>query len=161
MKPVCFMSPSDCMQDLLASIENARAEVTRIAGLSLGIDPDADHERRNQEMVMSRDRVEFTPGVRSRTGYGGSEHGDSYTCTHQALMDTMGMSHNQAREAINTRAVIRCRPSQFARFIIRRHDLGISVNGIKNLEPRLLNPEPKLPYIDVSEEKNSFVDYED
>ncbi len=34
---------------------------------------------------------------------------------------------------------ILCRPSQFARFIIRRHEAGECINGIRDLAPTLLS----------------------
>jgi hypothetical protein len=49
-----------------------------------------------------------------------------------------------------------CRPSQFARFIVFRAEAGECVNGIKDLEPKLLSPEDK--YMIIADKAG--VDYE-
>jgi hypothetical protein len=51
---------------------------------------------------------------------------------------------------VNQVTTIVCRPSQFARFLIYRNELG-GQNMFKELEPRLFVPEPAKPQpLDVS-----------
>ncbi len=42
---------------------------------------------------------------------------------------------------------ITCRPSQFARFIVYRHEAGECVNGIKDLKPKIVKHRDIYDYI--------------
>jgi hypothetical protein len=55
--------------------------------------------------------------------------------------------------------MIECRPSQFARFLIKRNELGLN-NGFKELFPRLYVPEAQehTPFIDVSKRTHKCPD---
>ena len=43
---------------------------------------------------------------------------------------------------------IRCRPDQFARFIVRRYDTNECINGVKDLEPKIIMPTKPVTLYD-------------
>ncbi len=105
---------------------------------------------------MSRDRIEFRPGVYASPSYvysGNEAHPSlTFTATSEALITSMGVTRAEANRMVRENTLIRCRPSQFARFIVHRHDNGIKCNNIKSLEPRLIEASPcREQPVDVSE----------
>ncbi len=114
-------------------------------------------KRKEEEQMAdrrSRDRIEFRPGIyNSGYSYSGNTAYPSETFRHtrDALVASMGVSNSEADILVRRNQLIRCRPSQFARFIVIRCELGIKCNGIKCLEPKLISPEPPVNEpIDVS-----------
>lgn len=93
-------------------------------------------------MSMSTDRIRFTLS-------------DSDTCRHiatQAAAFALGINLGTAESLFDSRTRIECRPSQFARFIVKRFELGKSKAGFSNriqeLEPELIGPTEQ--FFDVS-----------
>ncbi len=94
-------------------------------------------------MTMSKDRVRFTllpryfqSGKRRQNGF----HRD--TMMH-VLKHAFGMTQVESTDLMDhypNGFEIECRPSQFARFIILRHDANEGINGIRDLEPRIVQP---------------------
>ncbi len=114
-------------------------------------------KRKEEEKMshkMSRDRIEFRAGIYQNTYHYSGNHAhpsDTHRHTREALVRTMGMTAHEADEAVRSNRVIRCRPSQFGRFIVVRCNLGIKCNGVKCLEPKQISPEPPVTEpIDVS-----------
>ena len=106
-------------------------------------------------MTMSKDRVRFTllpryfqSGKRRQNGF----HRD--TMMH-VLKHAFGMTQVESTDLMDhypNGFEIECRPSQFARFIILRHDANEGINGIRDLEPRIVQPsKPMDPYQRVAE----------
>ncbi len=92
-------------------------------------------------MAMSRDRVEFTL---CKTGIVKNDEG-----TGVAASRAFGLTIPEANRMMIHGTRIRCRPSQFGRFIIYRVEEGVSNNPIQKLEPILVKAKPEA--IDVSE----------
>jgi hypothetical protein len=87
-------------------------------------------------MSMSRDRVVF-----KITGYRLNHSAKESGIYRRLLLDIFGIDVGQ--EGITTEELtITCRPSQFARFLIRREELGGS-NQFKELDAKLV-PGPKV-----------------
>jgi hypothetical protein len=90
-------------------------------------------------MAMSKDAVEFYPNSPT------SETDNLI----QTLSDTMGISKYTARTIVKENAMIRCRPSQFARFIILRNTNQMT-NGLRNLNPKLFTVD-RIEVTDVTQ----------
>ena len=89
-------------------------------------------------MGMSKDRVVFKISGH-RVAFGGRES----SIYRRILLDIFGIDVGQ--EGITTEDLtITCRPSQFARFLIRREELGGS-NQFKELEARLVPGPAVIP----------------
>jgi hypothetical protein len=100
-------------------------------------------------MSMSKDRVRFTIPAYSMTS-----RGDGY----RALLSEV-FGHSFAGQFIQHEDItIICRPSQFARFLIKRNEMGMQ-NGFKELKPELFTPpeEKKQLVFDVSKNPNRVV----
>lgn len=101
-------------------------------------------------MAMSKDRVEF---LLRRSDNNKKINIDDLI---ELITETLGLTHAEARAAAvsETGIIIRCRPSQFARFIIRRMEVGEKygsfTNGIRELRPKLIKPDPEVTLLDVS-----------
>jgi hypothetical protein len=106
---------------------------------------------------MSYDRVKFR--IPGRSSGDSSKH---YLPALAALRAAFGMDERTYRSKSGSgyRDVeIICRPSQFARFMIKRNDAGGS-NGFRELKPELFQPEPACDEpVDVSRARNTY--YED
>lgn len=109
-------------------------------------------------MTMSNDRVEFTLtayAVKSGGGetiYTGADGIDrsGFSAIAAILRDVFGLSSNEINPLRSNGSItIRCRPSQFARFLILRNEAGFR-NGFKELNPKLICPVERQPHIDVS-----------
>lgn len=98
-------------------------------------------------MTMSKDRVEF----KLPCNYSYSNPAKKVT-KNQALIDAthkvLGLTREEMQKAIDGGWTIRCRPSQFARFLIIRNNAGLP-NSFKELNPKLV-PGTK-DVLDVSE----------
>lgn len=88
---------------------------------------------------MSNDRVEFILPMRYRTR---NANKDAYI---EVVMVQLGLTLAEAEQAISAGQRIRCRPSQFARFIIARDAAGYE-NDMKGLNMKLISKSdsPKL-----------------
>lgn len=83
-------------------------------------------------MAMSHDYVEFR--------YDGILAGEA---GRRAAEEAFGLNSAQVR---GSNLTIRCRPSQFARFLILRNDYG-GKNGFKELQPRLVSPNARHGHV--------------
>lgn len=91
-------------------------------------------------MSMSRDRVHFRmPSVACMSTIEASAY-------LKAASDAFSMSDAEVRSAGDK--IIVCRPSQFARFLIYRHQMG-GRNSFKLLDPVLVQAQPDRS-VDVS-----------
>lgn len=90
-------------------------------------------------MAMSSDRVEFT--FTDNT----NQRGANLAAAERAF----GMCAAEARLAFDNCKRIRCRPSQFARFLIYRSDL-VDCNRFASLRPKLIPAVPAEDFVDVS-----------
>ena len=101
----------------------------------------------NQEendMSMSKDRVEIFLG--SQYIRGGSNRGeDGYRKLAEACFGLSPSQFDQMSQANPDGFTIICRPSQFARFLIMRNEMGLT-NDFKGLKPRLI-PEVRIPEV--------------
>lgn len=92
--------------------------------------------------MMSKDRVEFTLTTGTQTDRNLHE-------TARAAVRAFGFTHTAALDHLHAHRRIRCRPSQFARFIIFRVEEGVTPNGIQCLAPELV-PVREESVVDVS-----------
>jgi hypothetical protein len=92
-------------------------------------------------MSMSKDRVEFTLLSNSR----------EMAATLKAARRAFGTDFHfkQLEEGIR----IRCRPSQFGRFIIYRVEEGVTCNQVRTLNPKII-PAPDDVVADVSKNRH-------
>ncbi len=89
---------------------------------------------------MSKDRVRFTLASRYFQGHTSPNGMLKETCK-TVLLKVFGMTHRESENLMFNQTHgfdIICRPSQFARFIILRHEMGNCINGIRDLEPKLI-----------------------
>lgn len=84
-------------------------------------------------MAMSRDRVKFFVGPR----YFGDSLPDILSRAFGGTKSHWRLTMEDSEEGL----MFVCRPSQFARFIVHRHDLFQGVNGVKDLAPELISEE--------------------
>lgn len=94
-------------------------------------------------MAMSRDRIEFT----LTTGNADEEIKEA---TARAATRAFNLTPDNARFLLSQEVRIRCRPSQFGRFIVFRVEEGVKNNRISNLEVELIAPKPVRTTVDVS-----------
>lgn len=92
---------------------------------------------------MSKDRVLFHLVNRYYSRYP-SENSMAWEDCQRVCLKAFGLSPCEfERLALANkeegRIRILCRPSQFARFIIYRHKYGKCINGVRDLDPTLLN----------------------
>lgn len=94
-------------------------------------------------MSMSKDRVRFTLSrAYFEEDYGRKRGGIMREVLHEAFGVNGSELDGMARTVLdNTRVVIQCRPSQFARFLILREKAGFQ-NMFKELNAELIQPEP-------------------
>ncbi len=103
---------------------------------------------------MSRDRVEFTLPNRY-FGPPDTKTGMSKATCREVLRRAFGLEQEQCTNLMCRFPEgfrIRCRPSQFARFIVHRYEMGECINGIRDLEPRLVRPLDRDFYGVIAEE---------
>jgi hypothetical protein len=94
-------------------------------------------------MSMSKDQVEFSLAVNGR------EAEKLRRPFFAAFQQSMPLKGTLRPDRVAEYVLIRCRPSQFARFLILRNEAGCS-NGFKELGARLIS-SPEVPAIlDVS-----------
>lgn len=100
-------------------------------------------------MTMSHDRVRFRlPSKYFQRHVSRQGNGMTRADCARVLQDALGMSPAECQalfEAFPDGPRFQCRPSQFARFIVLRHDAmrrapTNGVNGINDLEPELVVP---------------------
>jgi len=93
--------------------------------------------------MMSHDRIEFTLTC----------HGRELEATAKAAARAFGLTPNQATRALlancESGTRVRCRPSQFGRFIVFRVEEGVECNRVKELSPEILKAPPPVD-MDVS-----------
>jgi len=71
------------------------------------------------------------------------------TCI-EVLQKAFNMSPSESGGLMHSRSEgfeIICRPSQFARFIIYRHEAGECINGIRDLQPELVEADDRYTAI--------------
>ncbi len=95
-------------------------------------------------MAMSKDKVEFFLGHRY---FDGSCNGMREQMCNKILQESFGMLYNEIRGIMKEEPKgfhITCRPSQFARFIVLRHEAGECINGIRDLNPKIVDQPTDL-----------------
>lgn len=97
--------------------------------------------------MMSKDRIEFTPPNNPKDN----------EATIKAMMRAFSMDHNEAKSALYKGVRIRCRPSQFGRFIVYRVEGGVSFNPIKVMNVKLIPAQDFIDFIDLSKRENRDV----
>ncbi len=116
-------------------------------------------------MAMSRDRVEFK--LRDRyfqkrySGYHRGGGGMERSICQKVLLLAFGIPMDESDSLMDlhpTGFKIRCRPSQFARFIVYRNEIGECINGVKDLNPKLVTPVESSLYTRISEETHESID---
>jgi hypothetical protein len=92
-------------------------------------------------MVMSNDRVHFTMPYETGT--------EVNIAARKAAMFAFNLSETEARRCMTESSRMICRPSQFARFLIKRNELG-GRNNFKELNAELVMPPDHISVVDVS-----------
>ena len=109
----------------------------------------ASQQRRETDVgnKMSQDRVRFKI-------LGRRLHDNP--CYVQVISDCFGIARSEIEKCgyHDKDMTVVCRPSQFARFIIRRQDTGMQ-NLIKELDAVLFTPKPEPEEYDVSKKPNT------
>lgn len=93
-------------------------------------------------MAVSKDRVQFHLAMRYFQPHQTSNGMQRSTCI-AILVECFGHTADYWQRMIHHKSEgfdIVCRPSQFARFIILRHEKGDCINGIRDLAPKLQQP---------------------
>lgn len=95
---------------------------------------------------MSKDRVRFT--IPANKMFFSSREFDGYKTLCKQVF---GLELPSGATHFNNDVTIICRPSQFARFLIIRNEMGLQ-NSFKELKPELFTPkpEPTVMVFDVS-----------
>lgn len=107
--------------------------------------------RKEKTMAMSKDRVRFSIPYHRLINNGDTKA----LALLGVLQETMGVARHTIRhgvpaaenchgEAWCDRVYFICRPSQFARFLIARNEVGLC-NFFKELQPELFIPEDEKP----------------
>lgn len=94
-------------------------------------------------MSASKDRVRFFLAQRYFTGGpNGMKRATCIDVLNRAFCPSngTGSSWGALMTAMPQGFSIVCRPSQFARFIIFRHEAGECINGVRDLKPTLFKP---------------------
>ena len=121
---------------------NALRDVTDIRAEYPHIIADAVAPRKGK---MSPDRIQFfLPRVYFQANTGSRNGMQRATCI-SVLSKAFGPPESSWASIMQDYPegfIIRCRPSQFARFIVFRHEAGECINGIKDLNPHILIPTP-------------------
>jgi hypothetical protein len=115
------------------SARNSEDDVDRIFKVLYGPGfPTARYPRylKRKRSMMSPDRIEFTLDK------------NSDRCTVRAAHRAFGMHIEQLHRAIRDQVRIRCRPSQFGRFIAFRVEEGVANNCIKELDIKVMAGTP-------------------
>ncbi len=98
-------------------------------------------------MTMSKDRVRFILPPRYFQKCPRRTNGFARNTMQKILHKAFGMVHTESGNLMdhnwNGGFEIECRPSQFARFIVLRYEANEGINGVRDLEPRIIQP-PKL-----------------
>jgi hypothetical protein len=106
-------------------------------------------------MSMSRDRVKFfLPYRYFQNGRGGN--GMAAEDCQKVLLSAFDITMAESASLMVMRPEgfwIVCRPSQFARFIIRRHEWGDCINGIRDLKPELIDNYREKDWYEVVGDK--------
>ncbi len=110
-------------------------------------------------MTMSKDRVEFTLCERYFQSYSTKHNngGMQRNVCKSVLKRAFNMPQHESSCLMASHPngfTIRCRPSQFARFIVYRHEMGNCINGIRDLNPRLVVPEELDLYTRIARDTN-------
>lgn len=96
-------------------------------------------------MAMSKDRVRFHLAPRYFTSSPHSTNGmEQETCV-RLLKDAFNVPEDLSRRTMCAHSQgfnIICRPSQFARFIVFRHEYGECINGVRDLDPKIVQLYP-------------------
>lgn len=104
---------------------------------------------------MSRDRVRFDLSTQKR-GSSSTNRGNRKT-TADLCRETLDLDITKYRDLDMKPVTVVCRPSQFARFLIKRDEYGFA-NSFKTLNAELFTPvEPATPrLVDVSRRTNKL-----
>ncbi len=98
-------------------------------------------------MTMSKDRVRFTLPQRYFQGASRRPNGFNRITMLGILRGAFSMTHAESVGLMDhypNGFEIECRPSQFGRFIVLRHDANEGINGVRDLEPRIVQPSKPM-----------------
>lgn len=94
-------------------------------------------------MAMSRDRILFRLAPRYFDAC--RNNGMNPSKMQRVLQQAFNMNTCESHKLMSSNSEhgfhILCRPSQFARFIVLRMEVGCIINGIKDLKPRIVDEE--------------------
>ena len=96
--------------------------------------------------MMSKDRVKFRFS---------DTHNQKRENVH-AAMRAFNIQGHIANSLFERAALIVCRPSQFARFIVYRVEAGITINRIAQMELELFTPGVSEDPFDVSKNDHGY-----
>lgn len=92
-------------------------------------------------MTNTQDHIQFFLPARYFSRSPNPSTGMRRQTCKDVLFRAFGMGHHASASLMNKRPygfTILCRPEQFARFIVHRNDIGECINGIKDLEPKIV-----------------------
>lgn len=101
-------------------------------------------------MAMSTDRVTFFLPYRY---FSDSSNGMTKPRCRAILLRAFDMTHCESEllmEDYPNGFWIVCRPSQFARFIVDRHETGHCINGIRDLTPKIIGTDESDFYGEIA-----------
>ncbi len=99
-------------------------------------------------MTMSTDRVRFIlPNRYFQVGKLKRQNGFNRCTMQNVLYKAFGLTLEESGGLMDHYPhgfEIECRPSQFARFIILRYQMNEGINGIRDLEPKIVQPSKSV-----------------
>ena len=100
-------------------------------------------DRGDSDMAMSKDKIQFyLPYRYYQTNRSLSSNGMSRCTCKRVLRQSFDMDDQECERLMQNNPAgfaILCRPSQFARFIVRRYEADECINGIKDLRPEIVH----------------------
>ena len=119
-------------------------DATRYAVTHVYDDRKEHLDRGDSTMSASKDKVRFfLPHRYFQTHFPLSGNGMRRDICKNILFRAFGMGREESEARMHRFPDgfwIECRPSQFARFIVYRHEDGQCINGIKDLKPEIVGP---------------------
>ncbi len=108
-------------------------------------------------MTVSKDRVRFhLPPRYFQAGRSIGSNGFRRDTMKRVLLRAFGIANEECDGLMDCSTsqgfIIECRPSQFARFIVYRHEANEGINGVRDLGPELVTAtaRPEHPYGRIS-----------
>lgn len=127
----------------IVSVERTlKNDARRFAVTGIFGDCQGQTDRGDHDMSKSKDRVRFFIQHRYfQANCSLSSNGMRKDTCKSVLLRAFGMQFVESETMMNKFPEgfwVECRPSQFARFIVYRNDVGQCINGIKDLKPELI-----------------------